>query len=144
MALPKAKIGSDGKLFHFSVGAVIQKDNRYLLIDRVNPPYGYAGLAGHVDEGESAVQALEREVNEESGLTVIRHRLLYEEKLLNNSCRHGIAIHYWYLFQCEVEGEIIQNRLETKSIGWFSLPQLKTLPLEPVWENCFKKLKLII
>ncbi len=31
-----------------SVGAIIEKDGKFLMIDRVNPPYGWAGVAGHV------------------------------------------------------------------------------------------------
>ena len=47
---------SNGQILHYSVGALIKKDGKYLLIDRVNPPFGLAGLAGHVDIGESLVQ----------------------------------------------------------------------------------------
>ena len=77
---------SDGKLLHYSVGAVIEKDGKYLLVDRVKPPFGFAGLAGHVDEGESPDATIVREIMEESGLKVVNSKLLFEEEILWNYC----------------------------------------------------------
>ena len=51
MAKPKEEIKDENKI-HFSVGALIEKDNKYLLIDRATPPLGFAGIAGHIEEGE--------------------------------------------------------------------------------------------
>ena len=72
----KEGTASNGELLHYSVGAVIKKDDKYLLIDRVSPPYGFAGLAGHVDEGESGDDTITREVTEESGLKILFYKLL--------------------------------------------------------------------
>ena len=132
-----------GKLMHYSVGALIKRDNKYLLIDRVKPPLGFAGLAGHIDEGEDKIQSLKREVEEESGLKVDDYKILFEEELDWNQCSRGVDIHYWYLFECSVSGETKQNHIETKSIGWHSVDEIKKLKLEPVWEYWFKKLKII-
>ena len=60
-----------------------------------------------------------------------------------NKCWRGISIHYWYLFKCNVSGEIKQNHIETKSIGWYDVDEIKKLKLEPAWEYWFKKLKII-
>jgi len=109
----------------------------------VNPPFGFAGLAGHIDECEDKIEALVREVREESGLEVISHELLFEEELDWNECSKGVKVHYWYLFRCNVEGEISQNTRETKSINWYSRKEIKKLDLEPVWEYWFKKLRII-
>ncbi|MFC1613372.1 NUDIX hydrolase, partial [Patescibacteria group bacterium] len=132
-----------GKKMHYSVGALIEKDGKYLLIDRVNPPYGFSGIAGHIDENENETEALIREVKEESGLKVIKHSLLFEEEVDGNECHRGIKTHYWYVFNCDVVGEISQNEREVKSIGWYTKEQIRDLKLEPVWEYWFKKLKLI-
>ena len=58
MSNPKQGKSKDGKLMHYSVGALIKKDGKYLLIDRVKPPLGFAGIAGHIDEGEDEIKAL--------------------------------------------------------------------------------------
>lgn len=143
MRIPKTGISRDGKIMHSSVGALIEEDGNYLLVDRVQPPYGFAGIAGHIDEGEDVETALVREVKEESGLTVTEHHLLFKEQLNNNVCSKGITVHYWYLYACKVSGKIQQNVRETKSIGWYSLEELKKLKLEPVWQHWFQKLGLL-
>ncbi len=140
---PKSATSSDGRPMHFSVGALISRNGKYLLIDRVNVPYGYAGLAGHVDEGETPDSALLREVAEESGLAVTSRTLLFEEEIRDNVCSRGIPVHYFYLYVCETEGEPKLDPEEAHSIGWYSAAELRTLPLEPVWEHWFKKIGVI-
>lgn len=130
-------------MMHYSVGALIVRDGKYLLIDRVKPPLGFAGLAGHVDEGETAIEALVREVREESGLDVIGHNMIAEEEVADNVCSKGIPVHYWQVYACQVTGELRQNTAETKSIDWYSREELKQLSLEPVWEHWFKKLGIL-
>src|SRR4030042_2352520 len=143
MGIPKVGLSLENKKMHYSIGALIERDGKYLLIDRVNPPVGFAGLAGHVDEEETEVETLVREVWEESGLRVENYKLLFEEELDWNTCSKGIAVHYWYLFKCEAGGEIKKNKFEEKSIGWYTKEQIANLKLEPVWEYWFRKLKII-
>ena len=143
MGDPKLGESTDGKQMHYSVGALIERDGKYLLIDRVKPPLGFAGVAGHIDEGENAIESLIREVEEESGLRVRSQRLLFEEEVDWNSCSKGIGVHYWYLFECGVDGDIRRNELETKSIDWYSKEDLAKLTLEPVWDYWFKKLGIV-
>jgi len=142
MAQPKESKASDGRVMHYSVGALINRDGKYLLIDRVNPPFGFAGLAGHVDEGEDTVIALKREVQEESGLTITSHKLLFEEEIPWNTCSKDIQVHYWYLFECEVTGEARKDH-EAKTMGWYTPEEMKELTLEPVWEYWLKKLGIL-
>lgn len=143
MAKPKEGKTHDGKLMHFSAGALILKDGKYLLIDRAVPPFGFAGVAGHVDEGETAAQAVVREVSEEVGLAVDDPQLLFEEELDWNWCSKGVSSHHWCLFRCPVSGEIERSRRETKSAGWYSKEEIKKMKLEPVWEYWLKKLNLV-
>jgi len=140
---PKEKLNSKGILMHFSVGAVIKANGKYLLADRNIEPFGFAGIAGHVDEGETPEEALSREVFEESGLKIISCSLLFEEEVDWNWCSVGVKSHYWYVYQCEVEGEIKNNPVELKSSGWFTPEEIKKLKLEPVWKYWFEKLGIL-
>ena len=67
MSSPKLRTSESGEPLHFSVGALIEKGGKFLLIDRNLHPFGFACVAGHVDEGELPEEALKREAKEESG-----------------------------------------------------------------------------
>jgi len=140
---PKKGFSKNGKEMHYAVGAVIRKDGKYLLVDRVHFPLGFAGVAGHIDEGENEIEALKREVFEESGLKVLNYKLLYEEEVPGNECHYGIKTHYWYLFECECEGSLKISQREAKSIGFYSKDELKKLNLDPVWKYWFSKLGIL-
>ena len=128
---------------HYAVGAIIKRGEKYLLIDRSDIPLGFAGVAGHVDSGESPGEALLREVHEEVKLQVISSRLLFEEEVENNACGRGVDVHYWYVYACEVEGEPERNLQETKTLGWYSTEERAKLNLEPVWRYWFTKLAIL-
>ena len=59
-----------------TVDVVVVRDGQVLLIERKNPPPGWAIPGGFVDYGESAEQAAARELAEETGLHALSLRLL--------------------------------------------------------------------
>jgi len=143
MKIPrKLGISSKGKPMHYSVGAIIKKKNKYLLIDRATPPFGFASVAGHVDENETPEIAIIREVKEESKLKIKNLKLLFEEECKNTCHKEKINVHYWYVYSCDFEGEPKKTK-ETKSIDWYSKEEIRKLKLEPIWEYFFKKLKVL-
>jgi len=143
MGNPRLGVSKQGKDMHYSVGALIERNGEYLLIDRAKPPLGFAGIAGHIDEEETPEKALLREVGEESGLKVESYKLIFEEEIGWNQCRRGIGTHYWYVFDCKASGQLRMNVEEANSIGWFSKEEMRNLKLEPIWGYWFKKLNLI-
>lgn len=142
MPKPKESI-VNGNVFHYSVGAIIMNEGKYLLINRKNPPPGFAAVTGHIDEGEEPSDAIIREVREESGLQVTKSTLLFDEMVDWNKCSRDVTGHYWYLYMCETTGSVSQNINETNSIGWYSVEEIKKLDLEPVWKFWFEKMKII-
>ena len=59
-----------------TVLCLVHRDGWYLLQDRVKEDWrGYALPGGHIEPGESIVDAVIREMKEESGLTVLHPRL---------------------------------------------------------------------
>lgn len=139
---------SDGRDMHYVVGALVEKEGKYLLIDRAIPPPGYAGPAGHIDkdengEPEDTVEALKREVKEETGYEVEEHELLLQEEVSWNWCSKGVEVHYWNLFKVKVKGEPKRSKEETKSMGWYTPEEIKDLELEKVWKYWFEKLDII-
>lgn len=128
---------------HYSVGAIIKREGKILLIDRATPPYGFACVAGHIDEGEDKAQALRREILEESGLELEEHQLVAEEERDGNWCGRGIQSHYWYVFECQISGRIKAQKSEVRSIGWYRPEEIRQLTLEPVWLYWLTKLSII-
>ena len=143
MGKPLTGTSSKKSPMHYSVGALITKKGEILMIERNKEPFGWACVAGHIDEGENKDESLVREVKEESGLDVTHYELLMEEEVTNNTCSRGIDIHYWYVYSCEVIGEFVDNPEEVKKIKWIKIEDLPTLNLEPVWKYWFEKLNII-
>lgn len=128
---------------HYSVGALIERNGQYLLIDRAKEPFGLAGVAGHIDDGETPSDALRREVREEVGLEIITAELLFEEEA-DNLCSRGVPVHYWHLFKCRVDGYVKTNQSEVLSCAWYSPYFLNIIGgLEPIWERWLKELNIL-
>lgn len=60
-----------------TVDVVIERPDGVVLIERKNPPYGWALPGGYVDYGETVEAAAVREAKEETGLDVRLRALLY-------------------------------------------------------------------
>lgn len=91
-----------------------------VLIERLNPPYGWALPGGFVDYGESVETAAQREAQEETGLTVelIEQFHVYSDP--NRDPRqHTLSI----VFLATAKGEP-QAGDDAKNLGVFELWQL--------------------
>jgi len=55
---------------YLTVDAIIEIRNKIVIIQRKNPPLGYALPGGFVDYGESLENAIRREIKEETSLDV--------------------------------------------------------------------------
>lgn len=137
MSTPQEQRRDDGTMRHLSVGAIIEREGRYLLIDRTNKPFGFAGLAGHIDEGEEPLEALHREVREEGGVAITDCDLISEGEYHGSGCVYDVRYHYWYLYRCRVEGEPQRDPSEARSMGWYTPEEITNLNLEPAWRRWF-------
>ena len=147
-----------------SVGMIVWRDNKLLLIERKRPPFGFAPPAGHVDRDYSFEAATERELQEEVGLTTENIELLTEGRKDNPCRRVGGNWHYWKIYKINAVGKIKRSTEETKQADWFDNGQLRILTqktqkyltgdtpeddwikdpgLEPVWLEWLKELKII-
>ncbi|OGC51393.1 hypothetical protein A2982_03625 [candidate division WWE3 bacterium RIFCSPLOWO2_01_FULL_39_13] len=147
-----------------SVGMLIWKDDKLLLIERMKFPFGFAVPAGHVDDHGSFEDAAKEEVQEEVGFEVTNLKLITEGRKENICRRPGGSWHYWKIYQVETKGEIKRSEDETKQAGWFSIDQIRVLTqrtkkylngeipekkwqespgLEPVWLEWFNELNIL-
>jgi ADP-ribose pyrophosphatase YjhB (NUDIX family) len=114
------------KCDHKSVGILVWKDGRLLLIERRNFPFGFAPPAGHLD-GDSYEEAAKRELKEEVGLEATDLKLLLEERADTSCRREKDGWHYWKIYESKVNGEVKHSPQETKQAGWYDLKQIRSL-----------------
>ena len=134
---------SSGSLMHHSVGAIIERDGKYLLIERAQPPFGFASVAGHLNECEDPHVAVVREVREEVGLVVSAPQLILTELIDWNWCRRGVTTHHWHLFNCPAAGQVDPSAVEVRSADWYTRQQIADLNLEDVWTYWFRRLGIL-
>jgi len=147
-----------------SVGIIVWRGDKLLLIERKKPPFGFAPPAGHIDEDNSFEVAAKRELQEEVGLETENIELVIEGRKNNLCRREGGNWHYWKIYKINASGEIKRSDDETKQANWFDNNQMKILAqktkkylagdisedewiknpgLEPVWLEWLKELKII-
>lgn len=129
-------VDSDRTYWHSSIGVIVINDDRRILTYlRRFYPFAVTIPAGHIDAGESSLEAAERELREETGLVApLRYIAKFDQP--GDSCRRGCDDHHWDLYACSVHGHSnIQASDEGEKIEWLTIAELrkkdnKTGPLE--------------
>lgn len=111
-----------------SVGMVVERGGKLLLIKRNKFPRTYAFPAGHVEEGESYEHAAVRELKEEVGLDATKVELVAEGRVENPCRREGGTWHYWRVYGVEAEGELRLSEEEADAAGWYTKEEIRALP----------------
>ena len=122
-----------------AVVAIIQKADTFLFIKRsdyIDIAVGYwCPVSGRVEDNETQIEALEREVMEEVGLSVKALEKFCEIPSHNNL----FTLHFWTTEIISGEASITSN--EATDFRWVTLEQMKQL--DPVFEadiQVFEKL----
>lgn len=123
------------------VGAIIVRDNKYLLIHRrKNGDEYWVVVGGGVeDEDESVERGLAREVKEETGLELLSCQLL-----MVDTDREGVEHHFFWCEVGEGEPELGGPELEANceensyQLEWVDKEMAKEL--EDVYPRAFKDL----
>lgn len=127
--------------FKFRVSAVIIKDN-HILLEKAKKYDGYCFPGGHVELGETSIEALKRELEEELNIKSNKARLLcVQENIYKNKDGSPIQeINYFY----KVDTNIIlkDNSLEIIELDkgeekkhifeWVNLECMKDLCIQPL------------
>jgi 8-oxo-dGTP pyrophosphatase MutT (NUDIX family) len=151
-----------------SVGIIVKRNECLLMIERRRPPYGWAAPAGHVDDGESYIEAARRELMEEVGLSAGPNTLtLVAGGTYGNRCRRpGGTHHRWEVFETyRDQSDPVRNQDEVRAMAWMTLPEIASLArlcrshlnrnagpdewrdypgLEPIWLEFFTDLGYVL
>lgn len=114
------------------VGAVVWRDDRVLLVRRGRPPrLGQWSLPGGGQQvGETLLEAVAREVREETGLALEEARLLTTVDLIDRDPDGRVRYHYTLVdFTAEAApGEAVAGD-DADAVAWFGLEGLPALGL---------------
>lgn len=103
---------------------MIKDGDKYLLQNRVKKDWqGYTFPGGHVEPGESIVQSVIREVQEETGLTLKNPHLVGVKQFWVESGRYIV-----FLFSAtKFTGELRSSH--EGEVGWFTKEEMKKINL---------------
>ncbi len=109
-----------------TVLCLIRREGEYLLQDRRARDWqGYTLPGGHIEPGESIVDAVIREMKEETGLTVLAPRLCGVKQFPIDGGRYLV-----FLFETDrFEGEIKSS--DEGNMYWVPVSSLASFPLVP-------------
>jgi len=127
---------------HFSAGALIEQNGKYLISKRTHWPFLYATIGGHVDKHETMIKALAREVKEETGLTIKDKQLIFQGLIDPDPCTRGVNKHFWRLYLIHAKGKIKKNPHESIHLRWYTKSQMARLHFTPPVTHIFRKIKL--
>lgn len=108
---------------------LIYDGDRILLQNRVKKDWkGYTLPGGHVEPGESIVEAVIREMKEETGLTIRRPQLCGVKQFPIKNDGHGKGRYLVFLFKTnQFEGELVSS--EEGKMEWVQRDELADVPI---------------
>lgn len=130
------------KFVKVAAHGLIKKDNKYLVTHRsplnTYMPQLWDIPGGTIKFGEKAIDALIREIKEETNLTVNIGKIIFCYDFLSNPERHQFQM----VYECEYkDGDIKLDPQEHDDFKWVTLNELESLLKIAFLEALFKFLK---
>lgn len=114
--------------------AVVHHEGRFLLVKRAKDPnantWGFPG--GHVELGETALDAAVRELSEETGVTATAQNYLTNLDVIARDAQGVVLFHYLLaVVVCSYGAGTAQAADDALEVGWFTVDEAKSLPQTP-------------
>ena len=125
-----------------AVGAVVFKQEKVLLVLRAKPPAEnhWTIPGGCVELGETLQEAAEREIREETGLTILAGEPVYTFDLIERDANGAILFHYVIvdLAADYVSGELRPGD-DAADVCWASFKDVKRLKVSAATRKLLKE-----
>jgi ADP-ribose pyrophosphatase len=124
-----------------AVGAIVIKDDRVLLVKRNKPPGEglWAIPGGRVEPGETLQQAAEREIMEETGITIQAGDIVYTFEVIEPDEAGRPRFHYVIV---DLASEYVTGKLDPSDDAlearWVSSQELKRLSVSQATTEVLK------
>lgn len=124
--------------------AILEREGRYLLIRRRNPPSAdlYAFPGGRAEPGETPAETALREFFEETGIAAHSPALFatYDLETRNDA---GVLVSHFFLSVFRVSADATTQAIaadDAADAGWFSLEEIRALAVPPSVLDCVERL----
>lgn len=137
-----------GGIVNLRVGAIIQRNNKVLVATNSNVNYLYS-IGGRIKFGESAEQAIRREVKEELGvdLEIERLGIIHENYFYNRINKLTYEISFYYYMKCEKDVVLNSKNVEDgriESYEWVDMSDRRKIYPSFLYEYAINPQKEIV
>lgn len=125
--------------FKLRVSSVLIKEN-YVLVEKAKKFNGYVFPGGHVELGETTIEALKRETKEELKNDVLEYKLICAlENIYQDETKTSQEINYFYEVKTDIEIKEKTFQLEELDKGvkkvheyvWIDILEIEDTPIYP-------------
>ena len=124
-----------------AVGAIVMRDNKVLLVKRNQPPGKglWAVPGGRVELGETLQEAAEREVREETGITIRARNPVCSFDLIDRDEAGHVRFHYVIVdLMADYVGGKANPNDDASEVRWATSQEMEELPTSQTTKELLK------